>query len=687
MTYSTHVIDLCTQLTLEEKIGLLHGKGIFRTEGVSRLNIPPLVMSDGPMGVRQEFPDNSWEPLGLTDDFVTYFPSNMAVAATWNTELAFEFGKALGAETRGRGKDVILAPGINILRSPLCGRNFEYMSEDPYLISKLVVPFIKGIQTNDVAACVKHFALNNQEERRLDVNVQVDERALEEIYLPGFKAAVTDGNSYTVMGAYNRFRGDFCCENHFLLTEVLRDRWKFDGIVISDWGAVHSTTKAFNSGLDIEMSVSFDFANYYFADGLLSKIRNGEISEVAVDQKVLHILSVMEKLNMLSGQRKPGSYNTVSHQATTLKIAEESIVLLKNEHGILPLDPSSFDSIAVIGENADTQHSKGGGSAEIKALYEITPLAGIKMALGGQSKITYVKGYTSDPKASIHDANFLREEAMKVANSHDLVIFIGGLSHQFDTEGSDKTDISMPHYQDLLIKALAQVNPNIVTVHLSGSPVNIAPIMEHSLAVLQTWYNGMEGGRALANILFGSVNPSGKLPMTFAKNLEDYASHSIGEYPGGDDVHYDESIFVGYRHFDTHKIEPLFPFGHGLSYTSYAYDNLQISEYKDTKEICVCLDVTNTGDYSGLEIIQLYVHDYLSKLPRPYKELKGFKKIALLPNETKTVKFILDRSDFSYFNDKLKQWVFESGSFMLLLGSSSSDIRVSCDIELSDKIV
>lgn len=684
MHYSPFVNDLCRQLTLEEKIGMLHGKGIFRTEGVTRLGIPSFVMSDGPMGVRQEFPDNSWVPLGHSDDFVTYFPSNMALAATWNKTLSHEFGCALGAESRGRGKDVILAPGINILRTPLCGRNFEYMSEDPYLISKLVVPFIQGIQAFDVAACVKHFALNNQEHRRLDVNVHVDERALEEIYFPGFKAAIVEGKSLTIMGAYNRFQGDFCCENHYLLTEVLRNRWNFEGIVISDWGAVHSTTKAFNSGLDIEMSVSMDFANYYFADGLYSKVKKGEVSEADIDKKILHILSTMEKLHMFDETRIKGCYNTPEHQQTTLKIAEEAIVLLKNEHSILPLKTNQIQSIAVIGENADIQHSKGGGSAEIKALYEITPLAGIKMALGGTKKITYAKGYTSDPKATIHDANFLREEALKIANAHDLILFVGGLSHQFDTEGSDKADINLPFYQDLLIKELHRVNPNIVSVHISGSPVNITSILEYSQGVLQTWYNGMEGGRALANILFGITTPSGKLPMTFAKNLEDYSSHSIGEYPGSDDVHYDESIYVGYRHFDTHKIEPLFPFGFGLSYTQFSYENLQIFEDKPSKQIRVQVDITNIGPFQGAEVVQLYIRDYISKLPRPYKELKGFEKTFLLPGERKTIEFVLTKQDFSYFNDKLKQWVFEPGNFMFLIGSSSADTRVSCDVEIID---
>jgi len=639
-------------------------------------------MSDGPMGVRREFLGKTWGRQIKGDDIVSYFPSNTALAATWNTEHAYLFGSALGAEARSRNKDVILAPGINIIRSPLCGRNFEYMSEDPYLIKKMAVPLIKGIQENDVAACVKHFAVNNQETDRMQVNVEADERSMEEIYFPGFKDAVQIGKSKTIMAAYNRLHGDYCCESTYLLDEVLRKRWGFEGVIISDWNACHSTEKAARAGLDIEMAVYTDFDKYYFADNLYNMVSSGEIPEEIVDEKVMNILKLMNELNMLDSTRQAGERNTIEHQICTLKIAEESIVLLKNENNLLPLNPKKIKSLAIIGENAIAAHSEGGGSAEIRALYEHAPFTGISMYLGGGCEIAYAKGYTSDKDADRHVRFTLREEAKRIASAAETVIFIGGLNHDHDVEGKDRTEYQLPYNQDELIKELWEINKNLIVINLSGTAVDLKTASECSRALLQTWYNGMEGGRALANILFGDVNPSGKLPFTFAKELADYSSHSIGEFPGGKDVNYAESIYVGYRHFDARDIEPMYVFGYGLSYTEYKYSNIKADVKNDS--VIVSCDVENIGEEEGREAVQLYIHDKVSEEERPYKELKGFEKIDLKIGEKKAVQFTLTKPDFSYFNAAKGKWVMEAGEFGVLIGASSDDIRLETTIEIKN---
>ncbi len=663
---------LIQQMTLNEKISMVHGDDLFQTRGIKRLNIPPLVMSDGPMGVRQEFEQKTWVLKNISNDLITYFPSNMALAATWDLEHAYRFGEQLGAEFRSRGKDVALAPGINVIRSPLCGRNFEYMSEDPHLISELVVPLIKGIQKNDVAACVKHFALNNQETNRLTVNVEVDERGLEEIYLPGFKAAITEGKSLTIMAAYNQFRGNYCCANKYLLRDILRDRWHFDGIIISDWGAVHSTVNTAMAGLDIEMGVDTNFDSYYFADALYQAVVDGRIDEQLIDEKVENILNVMNKLNMLDGARKSGQRNTPAHRLTTLEIARDSIVLLENRDSFLPIDSNKIKSIAVIGENAIKTHAQSGGSPEIKALYEITPLLGIEALLGGNHKITYVPGYSSDPESGSKTVYNLREKAVRVASSHDMIIYIGGLNHDIDMESKDKENFALPYDQDTLIKALYKVNPNMVVVNISGSPVDLSIARDNCKALIQTWYNGMEGGNALAEVLFGKVSPSGKLPFTIGKKLEDYPSHSIGEFPGSETVHYKESIYVGYRHFNTKHIIPLYPFGYGLSYTTFDFSNLEV--HQTNNQINVMVEIENTGNLFGKEIVQLYIRDPISSEPRPYKELKAFKKIGLQPKEKAIITFSLREKDFSYYSEEKAQWFMESGEFNILIGSSSENI-------------
>jgi beta-glucosidase len=665
--------DLVSRMTLKEKLELIHGRGLFETGKVERLKIPALKMSDGPMGVRREFKQDAWEGAYETEDYVTYLPSNVALASTFNTDLAYEAGYILGKEARGRGKDVILAPGINIMRSPLCGRNFEYMSEDPYLISKLTVPFIKGVQENDVAACVKHFALNNQETERMKVDVVADERTLREIYFPGFEAAIKEANSYTIMSAYNQYRGEYCSHSTYLLDTVLREEWGYDGVVISDWGAVHDTEKAAMCSLDIEMDVKNNFDDYYLASPLLKAVQSGRIKESYIDEKVKRILKLMFKLNKLEGERQGGTYAQASHREKALAVAKEAVVLLKNE-SILPFNAQTIKKVAVIGENAQVVHAAGGGSAEIKALYETSPILGLKMELGGNVQVAYEKGYTSEEeKPEVQKSLF--ERALELAREADTVIFIGGLNHKIDVEGQDKQDIALPYRQDDLIEALLQVAPDMIITIIAGSPVAM-PWKDKAKAIVYTSYAGVESGLALAKVLLGKVNPSGKLPVTFPSKLEDSPAHSIGEFPGNTQVYYKENIFVGYRYFDSYGVEPAFCFGHGLSYTNFKYDYLAIHK-KEEGILQVEVEVKNTGKVAGAEVVQLYIQDVHCLVPRPQKELKGFAKVYLEPGESKKVSLELTEKDFTFYSVQDKAWKCEVGEYKILVGSSSRDIRLA----------
>lgn len=703
--------NLIHELTLEEKIGMIHGNGLFRTEGVKRLGIPAVTMSDGPMGVRNEFENAHWVTIGNSDDYVSYLPSNSALAATWNRELAFESGKVLGEEARGRNKDVILAPGINIKRSPLCGRNFEYMSEDPYLAGEMAVPVIKGIQTADTAACVKHFALNSQETERLWVEVEVSDRALREIYLPAFKKAVEEGESYSLMGAYNRYKGEHCCESKNLLNGVLRQEWGYDGMVVSDWGAVHKTKEAAESGLDIEMSVTDNFDEYCMAKPLLEAVKNGEITEECIDEKVRNILRMLFRLHKMGDkERQAGCYNTPEHRQAVLDVARESVVLLKNKTKKLPLDQKKTKKVLVIGDNADRIHSNGGGSAEIKALYEISPLMGIKKLLGGNVEVVYTEGYLADDldqedsgtnwqadslengggstgqvqavnSTLLEKQKQFREEALKLAGDKefDTVIFVGGQNHLQDLEGHDRPDMKLPYAQDELITELLKVRPDTVVVIASGSPVEM-PWEEQADTLVWHWYAGMEGGTALAEVLFGKVNPSGKLPESFPYSHEDCSAHCIGEFPGGETVKYTEGIFVGYRYYDTKNVAVRFPFGYGLSYTEFVYQNLQVEgNYPNVK---VSVDVTNTGDMAGKETVEIYVGKKDSAVERAAKELRGFAKVDLNPGETKTVTIELEPEAFQYYNEGKAEFVTETGVYQIYSGKSVEDICCECEFVL-----
>lgn len=679
--------DLLQKLTLDEKIGMIHGAQLFQTKGVERLGIPALKLSDGPMGVRHEFQPSSWLTIGYSDDYVTYLPCNSALASTWNRELAKETGRVLGEEARGRGKDVILGPGVNIKRSPLCGRNFEYFSEDPHLTKELAVPYIQGVQEWDVAACVKHFAVNNQETERLWVEVEVDEQALREIYLLAFYDAVTKANSYTIMGAYNLIKGEHCCQSEYLLNDILRKEWGYDGVVVSDWGAVHDTKKAAESQLDIEMSVTDNFDQYYMAEPLKEKIQSGEISEQVVDEKVMRILMLMMKLHMIDDTRKSGAYNTPNHRQKTLEVARESVVLLKNEEKILPLSKEKVKKLLIVGENAECVHSNGGGSAEIKALYEITPLMGVKTLLGGNAEVKFVPGYVRDEKQEVSDTNWqetslengggsareqsvnqeaqrkraaLRQEAAELAAQYEYVLFVGGLNHEHDSEGNDRVDMKLPYEQDKLIQELLLANPNTVVTFVGGSPVEMGSWVHDAKAVVWSWYAGMEGGNALAEVLFGKENPSGKLPETFYKTHTDCSAHAIGEFPGDTKVRYTEGVFVGYRYNDTYEVEPEFCFGHGLSYTTFTYENPALVE-KEGAYYVAC-DVTNTGKTAGKETVQIYTAPVERKQNEPVQELKGFEKThLLLPGECQRVSVLVEGT-------------IEKKN--LRIGSSSRDIRL-----------
>jgi beta-glucosidase len=660
------VDDLLSRLTLEEKIALVHGDSKFTTAAIPRLGIPKRWLSDGPHGVREEVSRDTWQVGGRTDDFVTAMPCGIALAATWNPELAQAEGAAIGEEALACGKDIMLGPGVNIMRTPLCGRNFEYFGEDPFLASRLAVAYIRGEQSRGVASCIKHFAANNQEWERLKINVEMDERALREIYLPAFQAAVQEAGVWTVMGAYNKFRGQFCSHNDYLLNKILKDEWKFRGLVMSDWAATHDTREAALHGLDLEMGTEKPYEDYFLARPFHEEVQRGNIAVSVLDDKVRRNLRVMIGTGLLE-DRPAGSINTPEHQATARRVAEEAMVLLKNDGGALPLDPARIKSLAVIGGNATRRHANGGGSSRIKAFYEITPLEGILRRVGHLANVTYSVGYGSEA------GDDAAERAVLAAKAADTVIFVGGLNHDsnFDTEETDRLDMKLPYRQDELLQRIVEANPRTMVVLIGGSPVEMGAWLERVPAVLLGWYGGMEVGNALARILFGDVNPSGKLPCTFPKRLEDSPAHALDAYPGVDGtVRYEEGLLVGYRWFDTKNTEPLFPFGHGLSYTRFEYSNLQLSQSAAE------FDVRNAGEREGGEVAQLYVHDAHPRLARPNKELKGFRKIFLKPGKKQRVSISLDESAFAFYDPDRRDWVAEPGEFAILVGSSSRDIRL-----------
>ncbi|MEJ2585141.1 MAG: glycoside hydrolase family 3 C-terminal domain-containing protein, partial [Robiginitalea sp.] len=644
--YDAQIDSIVNQMTLEEKAGMLHGTSMFTTAGVDRLGVPELKMADGPLGVREEISRESWAPLGLDDDYATYYPAGAGLSASWNPDMAYLFGSSVGAETRARGKDVLLSPAINIIRTPLGGRTYEYFTEDPFLNKKLTVPFIVGLQENDVAACVKHYAANNQETNRDFVDVQIDERTLREIYLPAFKAAVREAKAHSIMGAYNKFRGEYLCENDYMLNEVLREQWGFEGIVISDWAAVHSSVHALKSGLDVEMGTPKPFDEFFLADPLIDSAKAGKISEAEIDKHVRRILRLMYTIKSMGGEtRAKGSISTEAHFKDAYDIASESVVLLNNTKDILPLKAEGLASIAVIGANATKKNALGGFGAGVKTKREITPLEGLENRLPESVKLRYAEGYL-ERYAPKKEAIFgevtqqrvetvdeldpeLLEEAIEAAKNAEVAVIFAGSNRDYETEASDRLDLQLPFGQEELIERVLEVNPNTVVVMIAGAPFDIGRIKEKAPALVWSWYSGSEGGNALADVLLGAVNPSGKLPWTMPKSIDDSPAHATNSFPGDSAVSYAEKLLVGYRWFDTKNIKPLYPFGYGLSYTTFKIKNL-----RPDKEVLTNMDtlyisakVANTGKMDGKEVVQVYSSVPDSEVDRPAKELKGFQKV------------------------------------------------------------
>jgi beta-glucosidase len=702
--------DLMPRLTTEEKLGLIHAATQFTNAGIPRLGIPPLHMSDGPHGVREEISPTSWKPAGRTDDFATYMPVSILLAATWNPALAQQYGAVIADEARQRGKEIMLGPGVNLMRTPLNGRNFEYFGEDPWLTSRIAVDYIRGVQAGQVASCVKHFALNNQEIERGSIDVQVDDRTLHELYLPAFEAAVKEAGVLSVMGAYNRYRGQYCCHNEYLLNTVLKGEWGFNGLVMSDWGGVHDTFEAAKYGMDLEMGTRGPFAEYHLARPFQEGLEAGKLPMSLLDDKARRVLRVAFAVGAVEG-RAPGSINTVEHQATARKIAEEGIVLLKNDGAVLPLDLTKIKTIAVIGENAVRRQAHGGWSSEIKAFYEITPLEGVTQRVGSKANLVFATGYVS----AVHrrteatdtagvartelvakqepSAEELIQRAESAAKAADVAVIFAGLNHEpkLDTEGSDRPDMRLPFGQDELIRRVTAANPKTVVVLVSGSPLEMDSWISKVPAVVQGWYAGMEAGHALAAVLFGDVSPSGKLPCTFPKRLADSPAHSFGveEYPGtGKDgfVRYTEGLLIGYRWFDTKHVEPLFPFGHGLSYTTFEYSNLKIQEGANGAMPTVECDLKNSGTRAGAEVVQVYVAPQKSSVARPEKELRGFAKVELKPGESKRVSVPLSPRAFAYYSTSDRGWIAEAGTYAVQVGSSSRDLRLKADYQLNASV-
>lgn len=707
------VEDALSRMTLEEKVAMTHAQSKFSSPGVPRLGIPEFWMTDGPHGIRPEVLWDEWEQAGWTNDSCVAFPALTCLAATWNPEMSLLYGKSIGEEARYRNKTVLLGPGVNIYRTPLNGRNFEYMGEDPHLAGRMVVPYVRGVQQNGVAACVKHYALNNQEVNRHTTNVVVDDRALHEIYLPAFKAAVQEGKTWSIMGSYNLYKDQHGCHNQYLLNDILKGEWGFDGVVVSDWGGVHNTEEAIRHGLDIEFGswtnglsagASNAYDNYYLANPYLKLIKEGKVGTKELDDKVRRILRLAYRTTM-DRTRPLGALCSEAHFAAARRIGEEGIVLLQNDRKLLPIDLDHVKRIAVVGENAIKMMTVGGGSSSLKVKYEISPLDGIRNRVGDKAEVVYARGYVGDPTGEYNGVNSgqdlkddrssqeLMNEAVEIAKGADCVIFIGGLNKSTyqDCEDSDRKALSLPYGQDEVIKALAQVNKNLIVVNISGNAVAM-PWIKEVPSVLQAWYLGSEAGNAVASVLVGDANPSGKLPFTFPVALGDVGAHKLGDYPGiartdGSkivDEKYNEGIFVGYRWADRQGIRPLFPFGHGLSYTTFKYGKAvadkKVMGTHDTLTITV--PVTNTGDRKGAEVVQLYISDLKSSLPRPVKELKGFCKIELAPGETKEVVFTVNKDALSFFDDIHHEWVAEPGRFEGIVAASAADIKSKVTFEL-----
>ena len=709
--YPTRLLDheqrinsLIKEMTLEEKIDMLHGKNMFSSAGIERLGIADIEYADGPFGIREEMEPHSWNSAHLTTDSATFFPTGSALAATWSTEWADAYGRGMSREARLRGKDMILGPAINIQRIPTGGRTYEYLSEDPLLSGMLSVAYTRGAQDDGTAVCLKHYALNNQEDYRGFVDVRISDRAMHEIYLRPFEMAVREADAWGLMAAYNKVNGRWCSENEPLLNTILRQQWGFPGMVISDWGGVHSTVDAVTSGMNVEMPGS-----RFMGKALLDSVRAGKVSEEVIDQRVREILRVrltVKPIAKAEANRKP--VGNEEEMGIALNVARRSIVLLKNE-GLLPIDTKRVRSIAVIGENAVTTMALGGVGAGVKTRREITPLEGLQQALGDKVKLTYVPGYKSFDRDSrnkrmnpVQEADKkLMAEAVKAAKRADLVLFFAGDNREVETEGSDRKSITLPSGQDELAAALAKVSKRMVTVIVSGGPVDVTTVSEVSGALVASWFNGSMGGQALAEILTGKISPSGRLPMTWPKKLEDVPAYALNTYPQemksnnqGDIfvglvnnqsndrrqqliANYSEEEMVGYRWYDCKDVPVAYPFGYGLSYAKFEYSNLEVRPTAEGYDVCFML--TNTSDIDAEEVAQVYVSRPLSHIERPVKELKGFQRVALKAGERKQVTIPVRRADLCHWDEAAQAWMYEPGLLRFLVGGTIDNLKLKID--------
>ena len=727
------ITQIISKMTLEEKVAMLHGKHMFTSEGVPSQGIADMVYADGPFGIREEMEPHSWNSIHMTTDSATFFPTGSALAATWSTELAYKYGTGMAREARLRGKDMILGPAINIQRIPTGGRTYEYLSEDPYLSAQLSVGYTLGVQDNGVAVCIKHFALNNQETNRGSVNVIVSPRAMREIYLVPFEAAVVDGNAYGVMSAYNKINGYWCAENDELLNQILRKDWGFKGMVISDWGGTHSTVGSVKAGLNVEMP-----NQQYLGPALLDSVKSGAVAESVIDERVREILRVRMVIDPVPEDKANKEMTAKPEQAQiAYEVATQSIVLLKNDGGLLPIDLNKVKTIAVIGDNADKIMATGGVGAGVKALYEITPIAGLRNRIGDKAKIVYAQGYTSQqarggfggfggfgrrgganaapataPKPD-DTAKKLQDEAVKVAKDADLVLFIGGDNRSHETEGSDRRSMDLPYDQENVLEAVAKVNPNVVFIAVAGAPVDLNRVQACCPAIVQSWFNGTEGGNALADILIGKISPSGRLPFSYPIKLEDSPAYATGSFPQTDapinqDVFvslvqedskaeemlkgatgrgtalYSEDLLVGYRWFDTKNKPVMYPFGYGLGYSEIEYSDFKVlnSQYRDGEDIQVQFTVKNVGKYTQYDVPQIYVHRVDAKVEWPYKELKGFEKLYLVPGMSVTTIQDIPVSWLKYWDEAKHDWVLEPGKIELLLARDAGNVVAKAEVTI-----
>lgn len=718
-TVDERVEDALSRMTLEEKIRVIHAQSKFSSAGVPRLGIPDFWTDDGPHGVRPDVLWDEWEQAGQTNDSCVAFPALTCLAATWSPEMARLYGRALGEEARYRGKDMLLGPGVNINRTPLGGRNFEYMGEDPYLSGSMVVPYIKGMQSTGVAACVKHFCLNNDEENRFNVNVIVSDRALHEIYLPAFKMAV-DSGVWAVMPSYNLYKNVHNCHNPYLLNDLLKRDWGFDGVAVSDWGGTHSTDEAVTGGLDMEFGtwtdglkagVSNAYDNYFLALPYLRDIQSGKYSTRELDDKVRRVLRLFFRTTM-SPARAQGYLCSAEHYAVARRVADEGIVLLQNKGNLLPLQVKPKTKILVVGENAIKMMTVGGGSSSLKVEREVSPLDGLRAALP-EATIDYERGYVGDTTGEYNGvttgqnltdprtAEQLLADAVAKAHEADYVILFGGLNKSDfqDCEGHDRKQYELPYGQPQLIEALAKANKNFVYVNISGNAV-ATPWRNQVPAILQAWFLGSEAGNAIADVLTGRVNPSGKLTATWFERLDDVPAHKLHTYPGTwrkdekiIDETYADGIYVGYRSAlsaasPAGKCKPAFAFGHGLSYTTFCLSNLRRSSStltlgdKGEGDISFTVNVKNTGTRDGSETVQLYVHDDKASVDRPYMELKAYKKVFLKAGEAQDVTLTIGRQALSFYDEATKQWTCEPGSFTVLVGNASDNVNLKASFTL-----